>query len=562
MKKKTAKSKKIIARPARKKIPVPKAKPSITRKQAASRVKKVADSTFHIWRKNKKETIGLVQREDGAYPALKHAQKWEYGKMPAITARGEDFDPNRPKFFFDHRGIEVLGIFDIKEGALVVYQSAYIEGTKYHVILGAALFQVKGLSWKETWRTELPIHDGEIILVKGERINAFSATLKDGMIRVEWKSSKRNAYIFEFPQPFTNLYPDSSRGAALVRFDGNPIITADPSHNWEAVATLNPAAILVDGKVHLFYRALGHGGRSVFGHAVSSDGLHFTRFVDPAYVPGVNAEGYRVMRKKKRAAELRCPTWGVDGAEDPRATVLDGEVHILYAAFNGYEQARIAHIAAPVDSLAENTPDWCEPTLLTAPPTHWGTGGKNAALLPAKIDGMYVIFHRIWPDICIDYTPNLDMREFRENITRWLEPKDRIRVRPAHWDSGKVLVGAPPIETKDGWLLIYNAVSHQHNDGGYKIGAMILDKDDPSRVLYRTQRPILIPQAWYEETGLTPRVIYACGAVIKDGTLFVYYGGADTYVNVATAPIDEFLAKLKKDSVGQTSFTTVRKLDK
>ena len=524
-----------------------KKKATSVKKAVRKTAVKKAKDIFHSWRESKKETVGLVQREGVAYAAMKKGRAWTYSKEPVIKARGQDFDPNRPKFFFDHHGIDVLGVFDIPEGALVVYQSARREATTYHIALGAALFAVQGLSWRETWRTELPIWEEIVPCPKGQNIQPSKALLTDDVITVEWKSTRGNRYTFALPQPFTNLTADEKRGPALQRFEGNPVIAANPAHDWEAIATMNPAAVLVDGKVHLFYRALGHGGRSVFGHAVSSDGLHFTRFSDPAYVPGTNAEGYRVMRKKKRATELRCPTWGVDGAEDPRATVLGGELHILYAAFNGYEQARAAHISAPVDGIGDNALDWCEPTLLTAPPTHWGTGGKNAALLPAKIDGMYVIFHRIWPDICIDYTTSLDFSEYRKNAKRWLEPRKRIKVRPAHWDSGKVLVGAPPVETSDGWLLIYNAVSHQHNGGGYKIGAMILDKNDPSHVLYRSKRPILTSQTWYEETGLTPRVTYACGAVIKDGTLFVYYGGADTYVNVATAPLADFIQKLKRD---------------
>jgi len=547
------KKKTTIKKVSRKTAPVKRK--SAAKKKAVS-IKKVKKGNLtevvHVLRKEKKTTIALIARNGAGYPAFGSGKKWEYAKTPAIKARGEDFDPNRPKFFFDHRGIDVLGVFDIAEGALVVYQSAHTDHGNYHTALGAALFDVIELSWKETWRTELPIFEGDIPLyAKGADIVSAKATLKGDMIQVQWKSSQENTYSFEFPQPFKNLHPDPKNSAILTRHEGNPVVTANAAHDWEAIATLNPAAVLVDGQVHLFYRAIGYGGRSVFGHAVSSDGLNFRRFEEPSYIPGEQAKGARSPRRPKKAIPLRCPASGIDGAEDPRATVLEGEVHILYAAFNGWEQARTAHISAPLDGLNENALDWNEPTLLSKPPTHWGTGGKNAALLPKKIDGRYVIFHRIWPDICIDYTWTLDMSEFRDDNTRWLEPKRRIKVRPAHWDSGKILVGAPPLETKDGWLLIYNAVSHQHNGGGYKIGAMLLDKDDPSTVLYRSKQPILTSQMWYEETGLTPRVTYACGAVIKDGTLFVYYGGADTYVNVATAGLDEFLKKLKQDEVEQ-----------
>lgn len=520
------------------------------RKTVAKKTKDV----FHAWRESKTVAVGLVSQGGAAYAALRRGKKWEYSKEPVLRARGEDSDPNRPKMFFDHHGVEVLGVFDIKEGALVVYQSAHRDHSACHVALGAALFEANELAWRETWRTELPIFEGNMPCGKGEDILSAGAVLKDDTIYIEWQSTKKDIYTYEFPQPFAHLYADPTRGAAITRYDGNPIISPNPHMDWEAVATLNPAAVIVDGKVHLFYRAIGHGGQSVFGHAVSEDGLHFSRFKEPSYVPGKPRVHKDRLRPKKYMIDLRCPTCGADGAEDPRATVIDGEIHILFAAFNGWQQARTAHISASTEGLDDNDLLWSSPTLLTAPPTHWGMGGKNAALLPVKIDDEYVILHRIWPDICIDYTPTLDMEEFGHANNRWLEAKERIRVRPAHWDSGKILVGAPPIETKDGWLLIYNAVSHQHNGGGYKIGAMLLDKQDPSRVLYRTKRPILDARAWYEETGHTPRVAYACGAVIKEGTLFVYYGGADTYVSVATADLDDFLVKLKGDSVGPQDF--------
>lgn len=512
----------------------------------------------HVWREQDFVIEGLISRDGFAYPfRTKKFKEWEHADVPAIHARGEDFDPNRPKMFFDHTGVEVLGIFDIREGALVIYQSAISSAKEYSVALGAALFEVKGFEWKERWRTELPICKEALAKKRDESIHPLGAIKLGDLIRVFWGSTEGHIYTFAFPQPFAYLKADAKAGAALHRPPVNPIVVPNPAHGWEAVATLNPAAILVDGMVHLFYRAIGNGGRSVWGHAISSDGLHFTRFPEPIYVPDNEAEGSGVSRKKKIAIDLRCPSSGVDGAEDPRATVVDGDVHVLYAAFNGWTQTRCAHIVAPLEGLEENALEWSKPTLLTAPPTRWGTGAKNAALLPKKIGDSYVLFHRVWPDICIDYTPSLDFAEFREVEGRWLEPKGKIRVRPAHWDSGKVLVGAPPLETKEGWLLIYNAVSHQHDGGGYKIGAMILDRNNLEKVLYRSKRPILTAEAWYEATGITPRVTYACGAVIKDGILFVYYGGADTYVNVATATLDEFLTALKRDPVEQTAFESV-----
>jgi hypothetical protein len=116
-------------------------------------------------------------------------------------------------------------------------------------------------------------------------------------------------------------------------------------------------------------------------------------------------------------------------------------------------------------------------------------------------------------------------------------------VKSSSWDSRKVAAGPPPIKTKDGWLFIYHAIDEK--DGlRYKIGAMLLDIKEPTRVLARTTRPILEPEAEYENEGLKYGVVYPCGAVVLNDTLFVYYGGADMVVCVATAKMNEFLSQL------------------
>src|SRR3989344_3298642 len=101
-----------------------KKKATSVKKAVRKTAVKKAKDIFYSWRESKKETVGLVQREGVAYAAMKKGRAWTYSKEPVIKARGQDFDPNRPKFFFDHHGIDVLGVFDIPEGALVVYQSA------------------------------------------------------------------------------------------------------------------------------------------------------------------------------------------------------------------------------------------------------------------------------------------------------------------------------------------------------------------------------------------------------------------------------------------------------
>jgi predicted GH43/DUF377 family glycosyl hydrolase len=164
---------------------------------------------------------------------------------------------------------------------------------------------------------------------------------------------------------------------------------------------------------------------------------------------------------------------------------------------------------------------------------------KNACLLPEKINGKYVIFHRIFPNILIDFVDDLDF----DGKTRWLEGHFKIAVKSLSWDNLKVAAGPPPIKTKEGWLFIYHAIDEK-DDLRYKIGAMLLDIKEPTRVLARTKRPILEPVATYENVGLKSGVVYPCGAVVLNEKLFVYYGGADMVVCVATAKMNEFLSQL------------------
>ena len=130
--------------------------------------------------------------------------------------------------------------------------------------------------------------------------------------------------------------------------------------------------------------------------------------------------------------------------------------------------------------------------------------------------------------------------------TEWLKGEFKIHPRPNFWDSKKVGIGPPPIKTKYGWLAIYQAVGF--DDGVYKIGAMLLDLKDPTKVLYRSSRAILEPNATYENSGFKPGVVYPCGAVVIDNKLIVYYGASDTFIAAATANLDDFIDGLKFDN--------------
>jgi hypothetical protein len=193
-----------------------------------------------------------------------------------------------------------------------------------------------------------------------------------------------------------------------------------------------------------------------------------------------------------------------------------------------------------IDDFLSKRWNWKKPVLISPP----HIVDKNACILPEKINGKYVIFHRVFPSILIDFVDNLDF----DGKKRWLEGQFKIPTRDlsSDWDNLKVGCGPPPIKTKDGWLLIYQAVG-SNDESRYKIGAMLLDLKDPTKVLARTRSPILEPVAPYENEGFKSGVVYPCGAVVIEGRLFVYYGGADTFVCVASVKLEPFLQKLATD---------------
>src|SRR4029078_4059876 len=116
------------------------------------------------------------------------------------------------------------------------------------------------------------------------------------------------------------------------------------------------------------------------------------------------------------------------------------------------------------------------------------------------------------------------------------------QARKNNWDNVKIGISAPPIETGKGWLVLYHAVCQPGFI--YKLGAMLLDYSDPRIVLARSDEPIFEPEKPYELEGVVPNVVFPCGAVVMNETIYIYYGGADLVTGVATMSLDKLLNKL------------------
>jgi predicted GH43/DUF377 family glycosyl hydrolase len=308
-------------------------------------------------------------------------------------------------------------------------------------------------------------------------------------------------------------------------------------------ATFNPAAAAVGGRVYLLYRAIGGDDVSTLGCAVSNDGVtiaerpgtfvfeHRTRGAQPlTTVPKIN---------------YLSGGGSVGGCEDPRLTVIDedGRVYLTYTAFDGWGSVRIGLSSISTEDFVNQRWRWSEPVFLSPP----NQVHKNWVLFPEKINGKYAILHSISPELSVAYID--DLSEF-EDEERNIESQYRRLPPTGRWDSWLRGAGPPPIRTRLGWLLFYHAMDVR-DPNRYKLGAMILDIADPTKVLYRSQVPILEPEEWYENTGWKSGVVYSCGAVVKEGELYVYYGGADSVVCVAVANLEHFLNELTRSGAPQ-----------
>lgn len=332
----------------------------------------------------------------------------------------------------------------------------------------------------------------------------------------------------------------------LQRIDTNPIISPTLFHSWENVATFNPAAFVLNDTVHILYRAIGDDGVSRIGYAKSTDGIHIDeRYPYPIYSPDFNNKHYSPLLNMISGSP---GGYGRMGCEDPRVTVIGDTIYLLFAAYNGYEDARAAYTSISVADFLAHRFNWAPIIYLSAPPGGAGTGlgNKSVCILPEKHNGKHIIYHRMWPNICIDVVENLI--DFSTEHS-WLSGQIKIPPRPGFWDSGKLGIGAPPIKTNKGWLIIYQGVSARPYERGYLMGAMLCDLNDPGRVIARGHFPVLIPQEPYEINGCTPHVIYPCGAVVHNEKLLIYYGAADTAVAVAQTNLQTFLQTLLTNSV-------------
>jgi predicted GH43/DUF377 family glycosyl hydrolase len=291
------------------------------------------------------------------------------------------------------------------------------------------------------------------------------------------------------------------------RVSDGPVLSPQGS-SWESAGTFNPAVIEYDGKFVMLYRAQDGAGTSRLGYAESTDGIHFTRRAEPVLSPEADYEKD-------------------GGVEDPRLQKFGDTFYLTYTGYNK-KDAQLC-LATSHDLIHWDR----KGVLLPAYKGNWNKGWtKSGAIVPEKIDGKYWMY---WLGTAADKTDQMGISYSTDQL-HWTEATETpvLPRRPGKFDSRVVEPGPPPILTQNRIVLVYNGADDQLV---YRTGVAVFDREDPRKLLSRTDQPIFTPKKEWEKVGQVPNVVFVEGMERQGKRWLFYYGGADKYVGVAEAPV-------------------------
>ena len=302
----------------------------------------------------------------------------------------------------------------------------------------------------------------------------------------------------------------------IKRYSGNPILTKKDVPY--PVATVHNAGMAkYNDKYIMLFRSHNLNGRSIIGKAVSNDGFNFTVDKEPFLTPSIDG-----IFKEYEAY----------GIEDPRIVFIDDEYLITYSAYSQHG-VRIGLAKTKDFKTVERF------SLITE------ADYRNVVIFPEKFNGLYARLDRPHSDISpwaiwISYSPDLRY---------WGDSELIMKPMQYHWDEMKIGPGATPIKTPRGWLNIYHGVFPTMAGSVYRLGVALHDLENPSKIIAVGDEWILQPEEAYEITGYVPNVVFTCGAIPEpDGSVKIYWGGADTVMCVGTANIEELVDHCLKNS--------------
>ena len=336
----------------------------------------------------------------------------------------------------------------------------------------------------------------------------------------------------------------------LTRYKNNPVLNPNKKNAWESKAVFNPGVTMHDGKVYMLYRAIGEYDSYIsrLGLAISKDGFNFKR-----------TNKKPIIEPEKKYDKWAC--------EDPRITRIGDNYYITYVALSqrikkgGKPTYEIIHLLNSQTALL-STKDFISfkrHGIITPK----NSDNRDVVIFPEKINGKFAIIHRphrwcknwfknpLSKKIKIKMpVPRKDLPKrpatwisFSDDLKKWENHK--LLIRSTHEEDEKTGAGAPPIKTDKGWILIYHHVK-KNKKGGiiYTAKAALLDLKNPSKIISKIPYSILSPEKKYELKGDVDNVVFPAGTIVKNNTLFVYYGAADKKCCVATIKLKKILDEL------------------
>lgn len=336
----------------------------------------------------------------------------------------------------------------------------------------------------------------------------------------------------------------------MIKIKSKGVLLEKMENGFENQAVLNPGCVKIGDTVHMFYRAVREGNYSTIGYCQIKDFKVVRRLPYPVLVPENEYEKH--------------------GLEDPDVTEIDGVYYILYTVYDGknalqayattsdfisYQKHGLISAEIRYDEavkIFENIPlspkyKWYGEHYLNSISSDVKLWQKDMSLFPKKIGGRFAMLIRVMPGIQIVYFK--DFSELTENFWRKIlqNLSENIVLDPKFWfESRKIGGGCPPLETEDGWLLIYHGVEDAPSGNIYRAGGALLDKNDPQKVIARLPEPLFSPEEEWEKNGDVANVVFPTGAFIEGGDLVIFYGAADKKIATKVVDLESLLSELKK----------------
>jgi predicted GH43/DUF377 family glycosyl hydrolase len=328
----------------------------------------------------------------------------------------------------------------------------------------------------------------------------------------------------------------------VKKSEHNPILIPNKDHYWEEFATFNMSPIKHGKHIYGLYRAISAVDNltpqkqvSVVGICKSTDGIHFENkspFIKPEEV------------------------WDACGCEDPRVTFFEGKYYIFYTALSNFPFSSDSIKVAVAVSKDLKKVD--ERHLVTP------FNAKAMTLFPERINGKIIVIFSAHTDmppakVCIARLDNIEQLWDKSFWDKWILNIDSQSVDFRRNNYDHLEIGAAPLKTKYGWLLIYSHIQNyffgpENLDRIFGIEALLLDIKDPTKIIGRTGGPILVPEENYEMSGYINNVIFPSGAILNKDALSIYYGAADTTVCVAHVSLLDLISTMNPSKDNEWKF--------